>query len=298
MSARPRIVPHLWYDREAREAAEFYASVFPDSRVTGVTTLRGTPSGECDVVWFEVLGRPFMAISAGPHFRFNPSVSFFVNRDSADEIDALWAKLIDGGEVLMPLDSYPFSPRYGWVQDRFGLSWQLIQPMSPDADWRPPVMPCLLFVDENCGNAEAALDFYLSAFRDTKRGEIVHYGADQPPNREGTLMYGDCLLEGQWFALMDSAEAHDYGFNEAVSFIIRCDDQQEVDRYWAAMSAVPEAEQCGWLKDRFGLSWQVAPAAMERMLSEGTPEQVDRLTQAFLPMKKFDLAALKRAYEG
>ena len=153
---KQKIVPHLWFDKEAKEAAELYAGVFPDSRVTNITTLHDTPSGDCDVVSFELSGQPFMAISAGPLFKFN----------------------------------------------------------------------------------------------------------------------------------------------ESISFIVYCETQDEVDYYWEKLSAVPEAEQCGWLKDRYGLSWQIVPSRMDEMLASGTEEQIARVTQAFLPMKKLDLGELERAYAG
>jgi predicted 3-demethylubiquinone-9 3-methyltransferase (glyoxalase superfamily) len=151
-----KITPHLWFDKEAREAAEFYASVFPHSRITNVTVLHDTPSGDAEIVSFELMGQPFMAISAGPLFKFN----------------------------------------------------------------------------------------------------------------------------------------------ESVSFMVSCDSQQEIDYYWERLSADPAAEQCGWLKDKYGLSWQVTPSRLAEMLEEGTPEQVDRVTQAFLPMKKLDIAKLEAAYHG
>ena len=151
-----RITPHLWFDKEAKEAAEFYCSVFPNSRITTITTLHDTPSGDCDVVAFELSGEPFMAISAGPLFKFN----------------------------------------------------------------------------------------------------------------------------------------------ESISFMVPCETQAEIDQYWQKLSAVPESEQCGWLKDRYGLSWQIVPSALNDMLQTSTPEQLARVTQAFLKMKKFNLAELQRAYEG
>ncbi len=104
-----KITPHLWFDNEATEAAEFYASVFPDSKITHVTTLHNTPSGDTDIVSFELAGQSFMAISTGPLFTFNPSVSFIVNFDplrdksARENIDALWEKLSQGGTILMPL---------------------------------------------------------------------------------------------------------------------------------------------------------------------------------------------------
>jgi len=151
-----KITPHLWFDKEAKEAAEFYTSIFPQSKIKDTTTLHNTPSGTVDIVTIELLGQEFMLISAGPLFKFN----------------------------------------------------------------------------------------------------------------------------------------------EAISFMVSCDTQEEIDYYWERLSAVPEAEQCGWLKDKYGLSWQVSPTVLGEMMKNGTREQIDRVTQAFLPMKKFDIAALNRAYKG
>ncbi len=298
-----RIVPHLWFDKEAREAAEFYVSLFPSSTVTNVNTITGTPSGDCDIVSFELWGLPFMAISAGPYFKFNPSISFMVNFDPSQDIDAekrideVWAKLSEGGTVLMPIQEYPFSRRYGWIQDKYGLSWQLIL-TNPDGDERPAIIPSLLFVGDKCGKAEEASDFYLSVFKYAKRGVIVRYPAGMDPDKEGSVMFTDFELEGRWFAAMDSAHQHDFTFNEAVSFIVNCDTQEEIDYCWDKLSAVPEAEQCGWLKDNYGVSWQIAPSAMNEMMIKGSKEQRRRVTQAFLKMKKFVIADLERAYRG
>jgi predicted 3-demethylubiquinone-9 3-methyltransferase (glyoxalase superfamily) len=298
-----KIIPHLWFDKEAQQAAEFYSSVFPASQVTNITTIHDTPSGVCDIVSFQVWGYAFMAISAGPMFKINPSVSFMVNfdpaqdRDARARIDQVWGKLSAGGNVLMPLDKYPFSERYGWVQDKYGLSWQLIL-TNPEGEERPIIIPSLLFVGDVYGKAEEASDFYLSVFSHSKRGVIARYGAGQAPDKEGAVMFTDFMLEGQWFAAMDSAHEHHFKFNEAVSLMVNCDTQQEIDHYWKKLSAVPQAEQCGWLKDQYGLSWQIVPRDLDEMMRSGTPEQMARVTQAFLKMKKFDLAALRRAYEG
>jgi len=298
-----KIVPHLWFDKEAREAAHFYASVFPNSSIKNITTLRDTPSGDCDVVSFNVWGQPFMSISAGPLFKFNPSVSFMVNFDPSQDADAktrideVWAKLAKGGEVLMPLDKYPFSERYGWVADKFGLSWQLIL-TNPEGEDRPIIIPSLLFVKNVYGKAEEASDFYLSVFNDAKRGALVRYPAGMEPDKAGAVMFTDFKLEGQWFAAMDSAREHNFAFNEAISFMVYCNDQNEIDYYWEKLSAVPQAEQCGWLKDKYGLSWQIVPTLMDQMMQDDDPERMARVTKAFLPMKKFDLAELQRAYDG
>ncbi|MDR7418588.1 MAG: VOC family protein [Armatimonadota bacterium] len=291
-----RIVPHLWFDTEAREAAEFYTSVFGDSRVTNVTTLHDTPSGDTDVVSFELSGQRFMAISAGPLFRFNPSVSFLVACGAPEEVDALWTRLLQGGAALMPLGAYPFSRRYGWLQDRYNLSWQIM-----DIGGRPikqRIVPTLMFVGAVCGRAEEAVRFYASVFKNARVGDIVRYGEGEAPDRPGTVKHAAFTLEGQEFAAMDSARGHDFSFNEALSLMVYCDTQEEIDHYWDRLSAVPEAEQCGWLKDRYGVSWQVVPRGMDDMLRHGDPERMARVTEAFLQMKKFDIAKLKDAYEG
>ncbi len=298
-----KIVPHLWFDKEAKEAASFYCSVFDNSRITNLTTIHGTPSGDADIVSFTLSGQPFQAISAGPFFKINPSVSFFINFDpSKDErarqkIDDCWNKLSQGGAVLMPLQQYPFSERYGWVQDKYGVSWQLIL-SNPTGEERPFITPSLMFVGGVSGKAEEATDFYLSVFKNSKRGIISRYSSGMQPDKEGTINYTDFMLLGQWFAAMDSARMHDFGFNEAISLIVYCDTQEEIDYYWGKLSAIPEAEQCGWLKDRYGFSWQIVPAVMEKMMRDDDPQRVARVTQAFLKMKKFDLAALQRAYDG
>ena len=111
-------------------------------------------------------------------------------------------------------------------------------------------------------------------------------------------MFTDFRLEGQWFVAMDSAHEHGYNFNEAISFMVYCEDQEEIDYYWNRLSAVPEAEQCGWLKDQYGVSWQIVPAVMDEMMRDEDPERLSRVTQAFLTMKKFDLAQLQRVYAG
>jgi predicted 3-demethylubiquinone-9 3-methyltransferase (glyoxalase superfamily) len=297
------IVPHLWFDKEAKEATAFYTSVFSNSRITQTSVITGTPSGDCDIVTFELRGQTFMAINAGPYFKFNPSISFMVNFDPSrdknarESLDAAWKKLETGGKVLMPLDEYPFSKRYGWVQDRFGLSWQLIL-TDPEGEARPDIVPSLMFVGELCGKAEEAMKFYVSQFEDSKLGVLHRYGPGQEPDKEGTVTFADFKLRDLWFAIMDSARQHDFTFNEAVSFIVHCKDQAEIDRYWKRLSAVPESEQCGWLKDKYGVSWQIVPTAMNDMLATKDQAALDRVTQAFLKMKKFDLAELQRAFEG
>lgn len=291
-----KITPHLWFNREAIEAAEFYAETFPDSKVVDVTTISGTPGGDTDIVTFQLWGQSFQAINAGPLFTFNPSISFAVTCDTVEDVDRIWARLADGGTPLMPLDTYPFSERYGWTQDRYGLSWQVSY--AGDQPIPQRITPTLMFVGDVCGKAEEAMAFYASVLPDSSVDFVQPYGPGQEPDAEGTVQYGAFRLAGQGFAAMDSAREHDFTFNEAISLLVACDTQEEIDRYWDALSAVPEAEQCGWLKDRYGLSWQIAPSDMDQKIRQGSEEQVARVVEAFLGMKKFDLAELNRAYEG
>ena len=300
-----KITPHLWFDKEAKGAVEFYVSLFPNSKITHTSILHDvpTPTGDCDILSIQLAGQPFMAINAGPDFKFNPSISFFLNFDpSHDEraqenLDAIWEKLSQGGKALMPLQEYPFSKHYGWIQDKYGMSWQLIL-TDPKGEERPFIVPSLMFVGKVCGKAEEATNFYMSVFKDSKRGTLARYPKGMEPDKEGTAMFTDFLIHNQWFAAMDSAHMHDFAFNEAISLLIPCDNQEEIDYYWEKLSVVPEAEQCGWLKDKYGLSWQVWPTAVGEMMKNGTREQVDRLTQAIMPIKKYDIAKLKQAYEG
>jgi predicted 3-demethylubiquinone-9 3-methyltransferase (glyoxalase superfamily) len=302
-----KITPHLWFDTQAKEAAEFYCSVFsaidgPESKITNITTLHDTPSGDCDVVSFRLSGHPFMAISAGPLFSFNPSISFMLNFDPSrntnarKDLDGAWKKLAHGGKVMMELGKYPFSEQYGWVQDKYGLSWQLIL-TDPTGEERPFVIPSLLFTEKVCGKADEAVNFYNSVFKNSKRGIVARYPGGMEPDKEGTTMFTDFMIERQWFAAMDSARKHGYTFNEAISLMVSCDTQEEIDYYWKKLSVMPEAEQCGWCKDPYGVSWQIHPAMLDEMMKNGTREQIDRLTKAFLPMKKFDIAVLIKAFD-
>ncbi len=291
-----KITPHLWFDKEAKEAGAFYTTVFPGSRVKNTTTLHNTPSGSVDIVTIELAGQELTLLSAGPLFKFTPAISFLVLCETKEEVDALWSELSRGGTALMELGSYPFSERYGWTQDRYGLSWQVMyaggQPI------RQKITPALMFTGAQSGKAEEAIATWTSVFHDSGTGFIQRYGAGAEPDQEGTIQFASFTLEGQEFAAMDSAHPHGFGFNEAISLQVHCDNQQEIDYYWEKLSADPSAEQCGWLKDKYGVSWQVVPNEMDAMLARGDQAKIARVTEAFLKMKKFDLAKLREAAES
>ncbi len=200
-----KIVPHLWFDKEAVEAANFYAATFPNSRVKNTTVLHDTPSGDVDLVTFEILGVEFQAISAGPLFKFNPSVSFHVICKTKEEVDEIWKKLSPGGYALMELGTYPFSERYGWLKDRYGVSWQIFYAGGDQV--KEKITPVIMFVGDVCGKAEEAVNFWTSVFREAKVNGLQHYGKGEGPDEEGTLRYGSFSLFGQEFGAMDSAHA-------------------------------------------------------------------------------------------
>jgi len=289
-----KIVPHLWFDKEAKEATALYASLFPKSKIENINTIHGTPSGDCDIVTFKLAGQDFMAISAGPYFKFNPAVSLFVVFDNEAEIEAVWNTLIDGGKALMAYDTYPWANKYGWLQDKYGLSWQLS--WSGHHKLEQKITPMLMFTQDKAGKAKEAIEAYTSIFPDSKVEMFVPYEKGEG-DIEGFIKHSRFTLNGQGFMAMDSSAKHEFVFNEAISFIVNCETQEEIDSYWEKLSAVPEAEQCGWLKDKFGVSWQIVPTAMNEMMANGSKEQIDKVTQAFLKMKKFDIATLRSAYE-
>lgn len=291
-----KITPFLWFEKEAGEVAGFYTSIFQDSKIKNKITLHNTPSGTVEIITSELFGQEFTVMAAGPLFRFTPAVSFLVACTAAEEVDRLWGTLSQGGSVFMALDRYPFSEKYGWLQDRYGLSWQIM--LMGDRPIKQRIIPTLMFVGKNAGKAEEAIRFYASVFNRSKVGDILRYGKEDKPDKEGTIKYAAFALEGQEFAAMDSALEHNFTFNEATSFEVHCENQEVLDYYWGKLSADPKAEQCGWLKDRYGLSWQIVPTIMDEMMQDNDPGKMARLTEAFLKMKKFDIAALKRAYEG
>jgi predicted 3-demethylubiquinone-9 3-methyltransferase (glyoxalase superfamily) len=300
-----KIVPNLWFDDQAGEAAEFYTSLFKNSRI-GKKTYYGKagfefhrqPEGRLMTIAFELEGQEFVGLNGGPVFKFNPAVSFLVACKTKDEVDALWKELSAGGQALMELGEYPFSQRYGWTADRFGLSWQVMA--MGDRPITQKIIPTLMYVGPVCGKAEEAINFYVSVFRDARVDAIDRYGKGEEPDQEGTVKHASFTLEGQAFAAMESAYQHKFGFNEAVSLIVRCRDQAEIDHYWDRLivGGDPQAQVCGWLKDKFGVSWQVTPTVLEEMLRDPDKAKVERVTNAFLRMKKFDIDELKKAFAG
>ena len=234
-----------------------------------------------------------MSISAGPYFKFNPSVSLMVNCYSKAEIDELWKALSEDGSELMPLGEYPFSPYYSWIQDKYGLSWQLF--LTEQNDHTPKIVPNLLFSNGVCGRTEEAVNFYVDVFKHAGINFISRYEAGESTNEKAKINFVSFSLENTPITAMDNGYEVDFTFNEAFSFRLNCDDQAEIDYYWQKLSAVPEAEQCGWVKDQFGFSWQILPYNMGELMRSDSEEATRKITQVMLQMKKIDIEALKSA---
>lgn len=288
-----KIQPFLWFDNQAVEAARFYTSLFPNSRIK--TTVDYDDPGPSmhetlTVVEFQLAGLDVTAMNAGPEFSFTPAVSFFVACDSEGEIDALYEKLSEGG-VMMPLQAYPFSEKFAWVADRYGLSWQLN--LASDVQ---KITPFLMYVGDQSGKAEEAMQFYTSVFPDSAIESVNRFGpgSGEP---EGNVSHGRFRLHGQPFMAMDSSLEHNFTFTEAISLYVDCETQEEVDELWGKLTADGgEESQCGWLKDRYGVSWQIIPRILIELQQDEDPEKARRVTEAMYQMQKIEIDELKRAY--
>lgn len=281
--ARPSpqsITPFLWFDTNAEEATAFYTAIFKNAEAHSGTA-------------FRLANQEFLSLNGGPHYHFTPAISFFVLCETESEIDELWTKLNDGGTILMDLSQYPFSKKFGWVQDRFGLSWQLSLAEVPQT-----INPFLMFVGDQYGRAREAIDFYISVFPDSQLNHVEHHpeGGNEKP---GAIAFASFTLSGNDFIASESGFDHGFTFSEATSFFVSVQTQEEVDAYWETLTADGGAPgQCGWLKDKFGVSWQVIPQVLGRYLQDEDRERANRVIQAMLQMTKIDIAGLEAAYRG
>jgi predicted 3-demethylubiquinone-9 3-methyltransferase (glyoxalase superfamily) len=277
-----KIHPCLWFDGQAKAAASFYNSIFSNSKITADTPM---------VVNFEIEGFKIMGLNGGPMFTINPSISLFVTCESETEINHLYAKLLEGGQTMMALDKYPWAKKYAFLSDRFGVAWQLMLASIPAS--MPKIYPSFLFVGKQFGNANAAIKTYTSIFANAKTHSLNLYNAGEEA-LEGYLKFGIFELNGCLFSAMDGAGNHQFQFNEGVSLVLECTDQDEIDYYWEKLTVNGGKEsRCGWLKDSFGVSWQIIPANLGQLMSN--PSKGSRPMQALMQMGKIDIATLENA---
>jgi predicted 3-demethylubiquinone-9 3-methyltransferase (glyoxalase superfamily) len=290
-----KIVPFLWFDGKAGEAANFYASIFKNSKIDRITHYGEAgpgPKGTVMSVIFQLEGQEFYALNGGPQFTFSPAISFFFNCETQEEINDLWNKLSESGTILMELEKYPFSEKFGWVEDKFGVSWQLNL-----ASRRQKITPFLTFVGKQSGKAEEAINFYVSLFKNSSIDKIEHYDTGEEQLKE-TVMYAIFSLDGQEFMAMDGGREHPFTFTEAISLFVNCETQAEVDQLWEKLSKGGENQGPGWIKDKYGVSWQIVPTVLGELLNDTDPEKSKRVMNAMLQMGKIDIEKLKQAYEG
>jgi len=285
-----KIIPFFWYDHQAEEAANFYTSIFKNSSV-GKIMRQGDKALTVD---FKLGDYNFMGLNGGPLFKINPSISIFAMCETVEDTDAAWAALSEGGKVMMPYDKYPWSEKYGWLEDKYGVSWQILvsHPSRPGLHFAPSLM----FTGVQHGKAEAAINLYTSLFKNASIDGIARYEEGEGDPAIGTIKHAEFRLDGCLLMAMDSSHMHAFQFNEAVSLMVNCKDQQEVDFLWEKLTTDGgEESQCGWLKDKFGVSWQIIPTEMFQLFSDPDPARVQRAMGAMMQMKKLDLAKMKAA---
>ena len=288
-TATQKINPFLWFDGKVEEAVNFYTAIFKEGKIKTIQRAGGK-EGPVFMATFTLAGQEFYALNGGPQFKFTPAISFFVNCETEEETDTLWKNLIEGGMAMMPLNKYPFSEKFGWVQDKFGLSWQLNLTGS-----KQKITPFLLFVKEQNGKAEEAINFYTSLFKNSKIKRIERYGAGET-GTEGAVKHGSFSLDGEGFMAMDSNMEHAFTFTPATSFFVNCYSQEEVDFFWEKLSVGGKKDRCGWLTDKYGVSWQIIPTTLGELMYDKDPAKSARVMQAMMKMDKIVIKELEEAY--
>lgn len=291
-----KIIPFLWFNEQAEEAANFYVSLFNHSSIGFVSRYAENSPGKKGSVMtmsFKINNQDFNVLNGGPYFSLNPSISLFVECETENEIDELWKKLSAKGSILMEFSEYPFSKKFGWVQDEFGVSWQLSL-----TGGKQKIIPFFMFCGAQYGKAEEAMDFYTSLFQESKCIEIVRYTNDED-GKEGTVKLEKFMIEGQEFMAIDSSFNHPFTFNEAFSLFVNCESQEEIDQLWDKLTSDGGAPgRCGWLKDKFGVSWQIVPTALAKLLHANEGKKSKNVMQALMQMNKLDIQLLEQASEN
>lgn len=281
-----KIIPHLWFDKEALEAVQLYTSLFPDSHMDWIHDLTDTPSGDAVLVQFQLANLTLAAISAGPYFKLNESTSLMVHFQNKDELNRIFEALSEAGRVLMPLGEYPFNSHYVWFEDRFGLSWQFFY--SPENSRAVQLEICLLFSQKQVGQARSFLEKAQALFLNSQIGTVNHYQENEKQEAKALINYGELLLNQQRLVVMDHGFGGENSFNEAFSLMVYTDSQEETQRLYQQLSHVPESEQCGWVKDEFGISWQIVPRPLMEAYENLPKDRMKQVNDAILTMKRLN----------
>jgi len=279
---KENITPCLWYNGQAHEAAALYCSVFTDAKITAQSPI---------VTGINVSGHSITLLDGGPMYKPNPSISFFYICEKEDELNKIWNAFSKEGTVLMPLDKYPWSEKYGWINDKFGISWQIALGNISDVGQR--ITPCLMLTDKQYGRADEAIAHYSSIFKNVKVDGILRYSANELPDQEGKVKHAQLALNDQKFMIMESAAPHNFTFTEGISLTIHCETQKEIDYYWEKLTESGAESMCGWLKDKFGVSWQIIPTVLNKIMSD--PAKAGKAAQAFMSMRKLNIEQIVQA---
>jgi len=279
---KEKITPCLWFDGQAKEAANLYCSAFDNAKIVAQSPI---------VTAIDIAGQSITLLDGGPMYKPNPSISFFYLCEKPEEVDKAWKALSKEGTVMMALDKYPWSEKYGWLSDKFGISWQIS--LGKLSDVGQKITPCFMFTGKQYGRVDEAIKHYSSIFKNSSVDGILRYGKDQNPDEEGKVQHAQVSLNGQKFMLMESAAPHNFTFTEGISLTIHCDNQDEIDYYWNRLTESGEESMCGWLKDKFGVSWQIIPTILSKIMSD--PAKAGKAAQAFMSMRKFNIEQLVQA---
>lgn len=271
------IIPAIWFDHNAKEAFEFYSQTFPETAIEKADDI---------VVEGSIRGLKFIGINGGPMFKPNSSISFMHVFETKEELIAVWEKLSQKGKIMMPLDSYPFSELYAWVEDQYGVSWQLYLGKLADVN-QQKIIPTLMFCEKQQGRCKEALAFYGELFPDFESQGVLEYPEGE---FKGQVMHAQFKANGYTLAAMDSGHPQDFSFTEGGSLTIPCKDQEEIDYYWNKITEKGQESQCGWCKDQFGLSWQVVPKQISEILAKNP-----QANRALMGMKKIEIDNLINA---
>lgn len=277
-SQENNIYPCLLFENQAKEAADFYMDTFHNGKIVLEVA---------EFILFEIEGLRFKAINTShPEHYSNPAVSFIVSFTNEEEIEKVWKKLKVGGIIILPLDAYEWSPKYAWLQDQFGISWHLIQSDSP-ASIHQKISPMFLFGEDNLGRAETASNFYLEVFKNSNRDPIERYEEDEFKDlvKQAPIYLNDYLIR-----VMDSSMEQPFDFSPGISLVVECETQKEIDYYWNAFAFGGQIGEAGWVKDKFGLWWQIVPKKLNEWIANPSINQ--KIVSELKQMTKIDLEKL------
>lgn len=265
--------------------ADFYIKAF-GGEITGDNGL---------VVTFRLFNQKFIALNGGAAFEPNPSVSFMVACSSGEEVEKYYNALKDGATELMPLDSYDFSKKYVWLQDKYKVNWQI---MLSQEIREQKIIPSLMFVGPNNGKAREALEYYTSIFPDSSIVTISTYGDKAVDGQKPEdINYSLLNLDGYLLTIMESAFDHKFQFSEGLSIVVDTEDQEQTDYYWEQLTMDGGQESnCGWLKDKYGMNWQIVPKRYYE-LTDSNPDkqQAEQVNNRLLRMHKIIVSELEEA---